>query len=110
MRTFQRNCSWPRLGLHRVFLQRGLGFHDRLSGTTLVHPAREKKSFKRTHTPEVSEHLGLLGGTEFKLFWLGPENGHQMALELVSGAGFWCKLMSRASPGDVGGPGCGFPA
>ena len=26
-----------------------------------------------------------------------------MALELVSAAEFWCKLMSRASPGDLGG-------
>jgi len=27
-----------------------------------------------------------------------------LALELVSGADFWCKLMSRASPGDLGEP------
>ena len=33
---------------------------------------------------------------------------HDMALELVSGADFWCKLMSRASPGDQGGPGVDF--
>ena len=25
-----------------------------------------------------------------------------MALELVTGADFWCKLMSRGSPGDLG--------
>ena len=25
---------------------------------------------------------------KFKLFWLRPENGHQMALEWVSGDGF----------------------
>ena len=29
---------------------------------------------------------------------------HEMALELVSGADFWCKLMFRASPGDLRGP------
>ena len=28
---------------------------------------------------------------------------HEMALELVSGADCWCKLMFRASPGDLGG-------
>ena len=27
-----------------------------------------------------------------------------MALEMVSGADFWCKLTFRASPGDLGGP------
>ena len=27
----------------------------------------------------------------------------EMAEELVSGADFWCKLMPRASPGDLGG-------
>ena len=27
---------------------------------------------------------------------------HEMALELVSGADFWCKLMSLGSPGDLG--------
>ena len=35
---------------------------------------------------------------------------HEMALELVSGADFWCKLMSRASPGDLGGSRGRFPA
>ena len=35
---------------------------------------------------------------------------HEMALELVSGADFWCKLMFRASPGDLGGPRGRFPA
>ena len=28
-----------------------------------------------------------------------------MALELVCGADVWCKLMSRGSPCDLGGPG-----
>ena len=33
------------------------------------------------------------------------QNGHETALELVSGADFWCKLMCGAGPGDLGGPG-----
>ena len=34
-----------------------------------------------------------------------------MALELVSGADFWCKLMSRGRPVDLGGdPGADFRA
>ena len=33
-----------------------------------------------------------------------------MALELVSGADFWCKLMYRGSPGDLGGSRGRFPA
>jgi len=39
---------------------------------------------------------GSLAGTSLR---------HHLALELVSGADFWCKLMFRASPGDLGGPG-----
>ena len=34
----------------------------------------------------------------------------EMALELVSGADFGCKLMSRGSPGDIGGSRGRFPA
>ena len=37
-------------------------------------------------------------------------NGHESALELVSGADFWCKLMFRAIPGDLGGSRGRFPA
>ena len=33
----------------------------------------------------------------------------ETALELVSGADFWCKLMSRGSPGDLGGSRGRFP-
>jgi len=32
----------------------------------------------------------------------------EVALELVSGADFGCKLMFQASPGDLGGPGVDF--
>ena len=32
-----------------------------------------------------------------------PRNCHKMALELVSGADFWCKLMCRARPVDLRG-------
>ena len=32
----------------------------------------------------------------------------EMALEWVSGAEFWCYLMFRASPGDLGSPGVDF--
>ena len=35
---------------------------------------------------------------------------HEMALELVSGADFWCKLMYRGSPGDLGRSRGRFPA
>ena len=33
-----------------------------------------------------------------------------MGLELVSGADFWCKLMSGGRPVDLGGPGVDFRA
>ena len=40
----------------------------------------------------------------------GSSVRHHLALELVSGAEFWCKLMFRASPGDLGGSLGRFPA
>ena len=40
-----------------------------------------------------------------------PPRAHsEMALELVSGADFWCKLMSGGRPVDLGGPGVDFRA
>ena len=39
-----------------------------------------------------------------------PRNCHEMALELVSGADFWCKLMSGGRPVDLGGLGVDFLA
>ena len=55
--------------------------------------------------------LGAIGTLKraplfYSLFWV-PEGSlaggcgcHEMTLELVYGADFWCKLMFRASPGD----------
>ena len=65
----------------------------------LSHPGPPNRFFIKSLTPHpLNHHRAAVEQAHF-------QNSHETALEFVSGTDFWCKLMSRVSPGDLGGAG-----
>ena len=93
-RVNQKLLEGPPVHWHPLFFPPS---GEQWSGGTLLPMTRTPRQLRYRRSP-TSATAWVPEGSLAGVFGC-----HGMTLELVSGADFWCNLMFRASPGDLGG-------